>query len=286
MQIRTDLALEQKEMHQNLPDGVNLEEYESSGVTITRILIENDAGAKALSKPEGCYITAQVPSFSDNSQKEETIWAVAREFKKLLPKEGAALVVGLGNHNITPDALGPLACGRVLATRHIEKELARAAGMEYARSVAVIVPGVLGQTGVEAFDIIKGVAEKVKPSVIITVDALASRKLERLGKTVQMSNTGIEPGAGVGNARYEISQKTLGVPVIAVGVPTVVDAATLIYDLTDGNCTMKDQDQRQMIVTPKEIDLLVERAAHFIADVINFSLQENTDPKIIKEILR
>lgn len=285
MQIRTDLALEQREMYQNLPSGVLCDEFTEKSVKITKITIKTDEGAKAIGKPKGCYITAEVPSFSDNTQNDETIWAVIKQFKKIIPKSGTALVVGLGNRNITPDALGPLATDRILATRHIKKELARSSGLNISRNVAVITPGVLGQTGMEAADIIKGVVENIKPSVVIAIDALASRKLSRLGKTVQMSDSGIEPGAGVGNARNEISEKTLGVPVVAVGVPTVVDASTLIYDLTSGESAPTKENSRDMIVTPREIDLIVDRAAHLIADVINFSLQEDADPQIIREIL-
>lgn len=285
MQIRTDLALEQREMHHTLPPGVKSVEISKNGAKITRIIIENERGEEALGKPRGNYITVEVPAFSDNVQSEPLINTVCDEMRGLIPKEGTALVVGLGNSNITPDALGPKACERILATRHIEKELARAAGIENARSVAVLTPGVLGQTGMEAFDIIKGVSQRIEPSVVIAIDALASRQLGRLGCTVQMSDSGIEPGAGVGNARYEISKNTLGVPVIAVGVPTVVDAATLVSDLIGSDRNFVQPKGRQMIVTPREIDLLIDRAAHLLSDAINFSLQPMLDREIIRDIL-
>ena len=285
MQIRTDLALEQREMYGALPQGVQSKEMTKNGAKVTKICIENEKGERALGKPKGNYITVEVPAFSDNVQNEPLIDTVCEEMISLIPKEGTALVVGLGNSNITPDALGPKVCESILATRHIGKELARAAGIENARSVAVLTPGVLGQTGMEAFDIIKGVSQRIEPSVVIAIDALASRQLSRLGCTVQMSDSGIEPGAGVGNARYEISKKTLGVPVIAVGVPTVVDAATLVSDLTGSDKSFAQPEGRQMIVTPREIDLLIDRAAHLLSDVINFSLQPALDREIIRDIL-
>lgn len=285
MQIRTDLALEQKEMLSSLPDGVRSEEEVSQSIKTTRIFIESEKGERAIGRPKGRYITVELPSFSDNPQSDQEVSAVSKELQGLIPDNGTVLLVGLGNKSITPDALGPDVCSKVLATRHIKQELTRVMGMENPRSVAVVAPGVLGQTGIESFDIIKGIAQRIKPSVIITVDALASRRLERLGKTVQMSDAGIEPGAGVGNARYEISKKTLGIPVIAIGVPTVVDASTLVYDLTNGECEKPDQSGRDMIVTPREIDLIIDRAARFIADVINSSLQKGVPLSLIREIM-
>lgn len=285
MQMRTDLALEEREMHSVLPKGVTSEEIKKSGALVTRIHINDKDGARALGKPEGNYITVEVPAFSDNVQSEDVIDVVCEEMKGLIPKNGLALVVGLGNRNITPDALGPKVCGKVLATRHIGKELARTAGIENARSVAVLIPGVLGQTGVEAFDIIKGVVQRINPSVIIVIDALASRKLSRLGCTVQMSDSGIEPGSGVGNARYEISQKTLGVPVIAIGVPTVVNVSTIVSELVGGDGNIANEQGQQMIVTPREIDLLIDRAAHLLADTVNLSLHSNVSREIIRDIL-
>ena len=143
----------------------------------------------------------------------------------------------------------------------------------------------LGQTGIEAFNLLHAVTGEIKPAFLIVIDALASRYLKRLGCTVQMSDSGIEPGAGVDNARREISRKTLGVPVIAVGVPTVVDAATLVSDLTGGNGEIANPEGRQMIVTPREIDLLISRASALIADCINRALHPNIDPEIINELL-
>lgn len=285
MQIRTDLALEQRERHTEIPKGVSSEEYIKGKTKITKIVIETKEGEKALLKPKGSYITAEVPSFTDNVTDPQVISVIKNELEKLIPNEGTVLVVGLGNRNITPDALGPKVASKILATRHIEKEILRLAGIDKVRRVAAVSTGVLGQTGIEAYDIIKGITDNIRLSAVIVVDALASRRLQRLGRTVQISDTGIEPGAGVGNARYEISQKTLGIPVIAIGVPTVVDGETLVSDLTDGRCRDISQDGRQIIVTPREIDLLVDRAAALISDVINFTLQKDIDPSVIKEIM-
>ena len=284
MQQRTDLALENKEMHHSLPKGVTCKEEKEGEATVTVIDIINEEGEMALGRKIGKYITVQVPAFSDNLHSEQLLNTVISQFNLLLPKAESVLVVGLGNNNITPDALGPLACRNILATRHIKKELARSAGLEKVKSISVLVPGVLGQTGIEAFNIIKGVVEEISPSAVIVIDALASLNVGRLGCTLQMSNTGIEPGAGVGNARFEISQNTLGVPVIAMGVPTVVDATNLVRDFVGEEAHLKP-DGRQMIVTPREIDLLIDRAATLISEVINFALNPDISRSLIKSII-
>ena len=285
MQKRTDLALEQREMYSYLPKGVECEEIKRGDALITKIEIKDEIGAASLKKPIGIYTTIEVPPFTDNLRDEELISTVAENLSSLIPKKGSALVVGLGNREITPDALGPKSVSGVLATRQIGTELARVAGIEGVRSVSVISPGVLGQTGVEAFDLLHAISKEINPNFVIAVDALASRYLRRLGCTVQMSDSGIEPGAGVGNARREISRKTLGVPVIVLGVPTVVDAATLVSDLTEGKGEVVSPDGRQMIVTPREIDLLIARASALIADSINRALHPQISPEIIKELL-
>jgi len=289
MNFRTDLALEQREaLGERTPPGVSAEELSLGQVKISRIKVETAQGEKALQKPVGNYITIEVPPFSDNAHEiDERLEALSRELSLLLPKEGLILVVGLGNSEITPDALGPKTAGRVLATRHITGEIARSAGLDDLRPVAVITPGVLGQTGVETGEIIRGLVEHIKPAGVIVVDALASRNLSRLGCTVQISDTGISPGSGVGNSRAEISKKTLGVPVIAVGVPTVVDAFTLANDLMqDENGAQRDRVNStvrprgaEMIVTPREIDLLIDRAAGLVSLGINHALQPQIPPE-------
>lgn len=219
---------------------------------------------------------------------EDQITAIKNELFSLVPQDGVVLVVGLGNTNITPDALGPKTASRVLATRHITQEIARSVGLEGLRGVAVLSPGVLGQTGIETSEIIMGTIQRVNPSAVIVIDALASRRLSRLGCTVQMADTGISPGSGVGNVRTEISQDTLGVPVISVGVPTVVDATTLAYDLIGTqpqDTQLVEPRGAKMIVTPREIDILIDRAAQLLSHSINCALQPSIEPDILLSLV-
>lgn len=285
MQKRTDLALEQKEMYTTLPEGVDCEEFKKGDAIITKITVKNDVGASTLKKPIGTYLTVEVPPFTDSLNDEELINTLTENLSQLIPKKGSALIVGLGNRKITPDALGPKTVAGILATRQIDDELKRIAGIEGMRSVSVLAPGVLGQTGIESFDILHAITKEIKPAFVIVIDALASRYLKRLGCTVQLCDSGIEPGAGVGNARNEISRKTLGIPVIAIGVPTVVDAATLVSDLTGGSGKIAEPEGRQMIVTPREVDLLISRAAALLAECINRALHPDLFPELIKELL-
>ena len=223
----------------------------------------------------------EVPPLSDNAASlEETARLIGEELAALLPEKGTVLVAGLGNEAITPDALGPRAAGMVLATRHIQGEYARSAGLDDLRPTAVLAPGVLGQTGVESGEIVKGLCGVVSPAAVVAVDALASRSLARLGCTVQLCDTGIAPGSGVGNSRKELTETLLGVPVVAVGVPTVVDAATLARDLTGGEESEVAVAPRgaQMMVTPREIDLLIGRASRLVAMAINAALQPAYSP--------
>lgn len=284
MQIRTDLAVEQQELCAEKPRGVESTVTKKNGVIVDKIVVKTAEGAAALGKPVGTYITVQTPPFSRDVPTLGQVQAVAGELKAFLPFGGTVLVAGLGNTKITPDALGPKTAANIFATRHIGKELAKAAGLSKARSVAVLAPGVLGQTGIETAEIIKSVAQKIKPTAVIAVDALASRRIERLGCTVQIADSGIEPGAGVGNARNELSRKTLGVPVIAVGVPTVVDASTLIYDLI-GKDDVAEPEGRKMIVTPREIDLIIARASKFLANCLNTALQPDLEPELLSQML-
>lgn len=294
MEFRTDLALENKEeLGGNVPRGVTVDELSIGLAKITRIRVENEEGAAALSRPKGNYITIEVPPFSDTAGEiDERLTAVSTELAKLLPEEGEILVAGLGNSDITPDALGPKAAARVLATRHISGELARSAGLGDLRKVSVVSPGVLGQTGIETGELLAGIAEKTHPAAVIAVDALASRRLSRLGCTIQISDTGISPGSGVGNHRQEISRKTLGVPVIAVGVPTVVDAATLVCDLAGATDEERSRLKAaveprgaSMVVTPREIDLLIDRAADMVSLGINQALHPHILPEDMKMLV-
>ena len=283
MNFRTDLALEKREnIASSKIDGVISKKEEKNGVTVTTICVTNENGEKALGKPKGKYITLEVTPFMKNSDLSDgRIEVFSKELLSLLPKEGTVLVAGLGNESITPDALGPRCVSLLLATRHIKKELAKSLGLSPLRPVAGIVPGVLGKTGIETAEIIEAVCKKIKPAALVVIDALASRKLSRLGTTVQMTDTGISPGSGVGNTRTEISERTLGIPVVAVGVPTVVDGATMAFDVLEGagvkSEALRNLDsfgsENLMMVTPKEIDLVIDRAAMLISMGINSAMQ-------------
>lgn len=275
MDFRTDLALEKsEEFGDSLPKGIKCDTVTEGEVRLTRIEVTDEDGEKAIGKPRGKYITVEVPPFKRNSEiNEETVELISRELRALLPESGTVLVAGLGNDDITPDALGPKFSEKVFATRHIGKELSESIGLGELRPVANLIPGVLGKTGIETGETLAGAVQRISPTAVITVDALAARRLSRLGCTVQISNVGVVPGSGVGNARSEISEKSLGVPVVAVGVPTVVDAATLVSDLTgeaDENIIREGAD---MMITPREIDLMIERAARLISLCVNKALQ-------------
>lgn len=275
MNFRTDLALEKREaLGREIPKGVSSEEFKKGGAVFTKIKVTDENGAKALGKPVGTYITAEVePLTKRNSADSELIEAIGEEIRGLLPEDGTVLVVGLGNTDITPDALGPKSADMILATRHIGAEVAKSVGLGELRPVACVTPGVLGKTGLETAETVRGVVCEVKPACVIAIDALAARRLSRLGNTVQISDTGISPGSGVGNTRFALSNETVGAPVISMGVPTVVDVATLTADLCENvNVNFRD-DGENMIVTPREIDLVTERAAEIVALSLNKALQ-------------
>lgn len=284
MDIRTDLALEQKETKTGTLEGITSAKETYGEITVTRIKVHNSLGEKALNKSIGDYVTVEIPPIDRHGGAfEDTVKIIAKELSTLLKGvSGTVLVVGIGNTDITPDALGPKTAQGILATRHISRELCEQIGLPSLKSVAVLSPGVLGQTGMELQEIVKGAVENIKPCAVIAVDALTARRVSRLGCTVQLSNTGISPGSGVNNARKELSKATLGIPVIAVGIPTVVNAATLIYDFCGH--TM-DEDNKDMIVTPKEIDLMIDRAAELLSYSINLCLQPDTDSEIIRALV-
>ncbi len=285
MQQRTDLAIESAALSQNghvaeLP-GVRRETEQRGDMRLTRIVIETEQGAKAVGRPLGTYITAELPPLSDDDEHmEQRALELGKELQSLLPAEGTVLVVGLGNESITPDALGPRSAGMVLATRHIGGEFARSTGLDDLRSAAVFIPGVLGQTGVESSEMVKGISSIVQPVAIIVIDALAARSVERLGCTIQLCDTGISPGSGVGNNRMALNRETLGVPVIGLGVPTVVDARTVAMDLTGQEDAGEKVTPRgaEMMVTPREIDLIIRRASRLTAMTINAALQPEYSP--------
>lgn len=275
MDFRTDLALERHELIKDYtPKGVKSKQYKKDDIQFTKISVTDDEGAQKLKKPIGTYITAELPSLILNSPVEEnTITAIADELRQLIPSDGTIMIVGLGNSDITPDAIGPESASLVLATRHISKEIIKSTGLGSLRPTAVFAPGVLGKTGVETAESIKGIAEVVNPSAVIVIDALAARRVSRLGCTIQISDTGISPGSGVGNRRNAINKDSIGVPVISVGIPTVVDVQTLVSDLTSDKKEIQNQEHAEMIITPREIDLVVERAAKIIGFSINKALQ-------------
>lgn len=281
MDFRTDLALERCEfLGKKETKGIEIEEFDAKKARVSRITVTDENGEKLVGKPKGLYVTVEVAPFAQHAQFiDDSLEALVTEIRRLLPDKGSVLVAGLGNMKITPDALGPKCASMIFSTRHITGELLKETGLTGLRSVSSFSTGVTGDTGAQAGEILKGLTDTLKPDAVITVDALAARSVSRLGNTVQMCSTGIVPGSGVGNARQEISKKTLGVPVIAVGVPTVVDAATLIADCSGQDDTLLPDEMRMMMVTPREIDLMIERAAKLTALAINCALQPEISPE-------
>ncbi|MEE0964582.1 MAG: GPR endopeptidase [Ruminococcus bromii] len=279
MQLRTDLAVEAREIAGEHISGVDFKTYSENGLEISRLTVKNQKAKQELGKEIGTYITIELPSLTDNfTETDDRLKTIGLEIRRLLPVHGLLLVVGLGNMEITPDSLGPKTSSRVLATRHITGEIAKATGLDKLRPVAVMQTGVTGQTGIETGEYILSVVKRIRPNAVVAIDALASRRLERLGCTLQISDTGISPGAGVGNHRTKITKETIGVPVIAIGVPTVVDVQTFANDLTKGKLHAEQTNHiepngRQMIITPREIDLLTERASRLIGFALNAAIQ-------------
>ena len=279
MNFRTDLALERCEFlgEKNI-EGIEIERFDAKGATVSRIDVVNEKGARTVEKPMGRYVTVEVTPFAKHAQFiDDSFEALCDEMKRMIPEKGSVLVAGLGNIRITPDALGPKCASMIFATRHITGELLKSTGLDGLRSVSAFSTGVMGETGAEASELIEGAVKMLKPDVVITVDALAARSVSRLGNTIQMCNTGIVPGSGVGNSRKEISERTLGVPVIAIGVPTVVDAATLVSDYSGTNEV--EDEAKTMMVTPREVDLMIERAAKLTSLAINCALQNGIKPE-------
>jgi len=290
-----------------LPQGVQMENAGDEEIKITRVRVTTPAGEKAIGKPMGNYITLEVPRLRENDQilYENTCKALADELLGILElnDKTLTLVVGLGNWNVTPDALGPKAVSNMMVTRHLLEYLPDQVD-KGVRPVCAVAPGVLGITGIETGDIIKGIVDRIKPDILIVIDALAARNMNRVNTTIQIADTGISPGSGVGNKRMEISRKTVGIPVYAIGVPTVVDAATMANDaidlVLDGMIEqapqgtefynmMKsiDRDEKynmirellepysgNLIVTPKEIDDVVMKIAKVIANGLNIALHQ------------
>lgn len=267
--IRTDLAVESFS-DIALPRGVH-RRTRGEAFTITEITIDDDSCLDSLGKGKGTYITlegASLSRFSDDY--DNMITELAGELERLIP-EGEILVAGIGNSDITPDALGPQVISKVLATRHLRDELdsEEEEFLTSLRAVSAFAGGVLGQTGIETSEMIKAIIRQISPAGIIVIDALACSDISRLGTTIQISDSGISPGSGVSNARKELSEKIFGIPVIAIGVPTVVDMHTIVRSLTGREA---DRKTPNMMVTPRDIDRLTERASQLIAFGINLAL--------------
>ena len=284
---RTDLADEAHALWREsagettaLP-GVRAREEEKNGCPVNRVDILDEAGAKALGKPVGRYITIDLTALKDRAEGAfaRSVEAVAAELSALLrdlPPDAPVLVVGLGNRSITPDAVGPAATDHTLVTRHLVEQVPEHFG--HLRPVAALAAGVLGTTGMESGELAQAVAGRLSPAAIIAVDALASRSLSRVCTTVQLSDTGIVPGSGVGNHRKALDRHTLGVPVIAVGVPTVVDGATLALDLLGGDGEAPDPSVlhgagADVVVTPRDIDQRVADLSKVVGYAIDLALQ-------------
>ena len=270
MQTRTDLALERAA---DLPaqEGIFIR-HRGTAFRITEIEIDSDEHGAAIGRGKGHYLTLESPHLHhDTPQLRAQAAELADELRHFLP-EGAVLIAGLGNAEITPDALGPQTAARVLATRHLRQELREnepdTAFLRALRPVSVLANGVLGQTGIETAELIDALKKTVQPECIIAVDALACSDLSRLGTTVQISDAGISPGSGVQNRRAELSCKTLGIPVIALGVPTVVDLHTIIRQAG----AEAPAELPNMMVTPRNIDKLLHHAAKLLALGINLAL--------------
>ncbi|MBQ2943348.1 MAG: GPR endopeptidase [Ruminococcus sp.] len=294
MELRTDLAVEAREIASEEIRDVDYKSEETKGLFIERLNVKTKRASQLMGKDAGRYITVNLPPLTDNIRDtDERLPVIAQEIGRLLPVNGMVLVVGLGNPEITPDALGPRCVSKVLATRHITGEIARSTGLDRLRAVAVLKTGVTGQTGIETGELILSVVKRIKPTAVIVIDALASLRLERLGCTLQISDTGIAPGAGVGNHRTKICKETLGVPVIALGVPTVVDAVTMVSDLVDVQNEAQQRELREkvsprgstMVVTPKEIDLLIDRASQLLSLSINMALHTGIEPSDLLSLL-
>lgn len=308
--FRTDLALERRDIYKETNnikgeiDGIISEEEEvSKTIKVTRVNVINENGAKSIQKPIGTYTTIDVEKMRNITEEEisKISNTMSEELKKLINKHvgktDEILIVGLGNEYSTPDSLGPKVVREVDVTRHIFKYLPQFVE-DGDREVSAIAPGVLGTTGIETQEILKGIVDNVKPKLIIAIDSLASKSIDRISSSVQLSDTGIIPGAGVGNKRRELSKETLGVPVIGVGIPTVVELATLVSDgidifiktlqekaeSNDYLNKLKENDKYEevkealnvgeynMIVTPKEIDDLIENMKNIVARGINYAI--------------
>ena len=318
-QVRTDLALEERErIREDQADtgGIRMteEEFPEEGIKMTNVWVETEQAAKVLGKPPGIYITLEADAIWDDRLEEEADWqtvpgsdpvadhlaAVLRKLVSRRKKQGTVLVAGLGNRSVTPDALGPRVADHLCITRHLEMESRDLGKYKEAdnMTISALTPGVMAQTGMESSEIIAGVIRQTHPDCLIVVDALAARNFERLGRTIQITDTGIHPGSGVGNHRHEITQESVGIPVIAIGIPTVVETAAIVQDTMDrliGELAqaesmrqlqqswrhLDESEHRELVrellpdrlntmfVTPKDIDAQIRRMSGVVAAGIN-----------------
>ncbi len=314
--VRTDLALEARELAspngEEIP-GVHTDVDEQEGIKVTKISIRSDEGARRIGKMPGSYLTFEVPGIrtKDTGLQNKVATRFAQEFEKFLiqlniPPEAKALVIGLGNWNVTPDALGPIVVENIMVTRHYFELMPERVAPGY-RPVSAVAPGVLGITGIESSEIVQGIVEKSRPDFIIAVDALASKALERVNTTIQIADTGIHPGSGIGNKRKGITKEIFGIPVIAIGVPTVVYASTIVsnsFEMMQNHFrqetrhtdrilglldSMREEERlalvkevldplgHDLLVTPKEIDQFIEDISNIIASGLNAALHEAVD---------
>lgn len=278
---RTDLAMEAKELWQEsagettkLP-GVRAREHLSRGITTTVVEILDQRGARALSKPVGTYVTLELQKglLREPAGFARTAGRLGKELSKMLPEAGPVLVAGLGNSAVTPDAVGPRCLDHLVVTRHL------GAVLPQLRSVSAIAPGVLGTTGLESVEVVRGIVERSQPSCVVVVDALAARDPDRICTTVQLTDTGIVPGSGVGNRRAAFDRESLGVPVLAVGVPTVVEANTLLWDALEENGCKNGKNpmkyDHSMVVAPKDIDARVGLISRLLGYGISLGLHRS-----------
>lgn len=293
-EIRTDLAVETSEKR---PDGKEIsgllveKEKRGEDITITKVRIETQKAAKTMGKPRGTYISIEADQMmeEDSDYHREISEIFSEQLKNFLPKQyqkKKILVIGLGNREVTPDALGPKVIDQLFITRHLLEEFGKyMVELEECCSISGIVPGVMAQTGMETVEILQGVVSQTKPDIVIAVDALAARSIKRLNRTIQITDTGIIPGSGVGNYRNAITKEHLGIPVIAVGIPTVVDAATIVADFCTGLMENKQELEEMeetirgmippklnaMYVTSKDIDEAVNRLSYTISEGLNMT---------------
>lgn len=278
MALRTDLAVDVNVEQLSGLEGFKKEEKTVGEVTVTTVNISDSKTALKIGKKEGNYITVEFPEIEKITDNK----TIENEIKKALfsligEKKENILVIALGNEEITSDNIGPATAKRLLATRHIAGSFAEQIGLKGLKSVAVITPSVLGKTGIETSEFCESIVKKIKPEAVLVIDACVSSSTKRIYRTVQLSDTGINPGWGVKNRRKEISQKTLGVPVIAIGVPTVVEALSLAYELTQNEPVINSD----LIVTPKECDLYSHRISEILSRAVNMFLQPEIDEEIL-----